>query len=277
MTAVVERIPDPDWVHALAAQIEQRDGAPPLSDQALTHVSSPSVRHFVAGDHGYAQLDGDSLEIAADETAFAPLLDAVEASSDRALQVWTHGSHSPLAAVLQDRGYSRARMLHQLLLPTLDTLPPDPPLPDDLVVRPFVIGADEQAWVAVNAAAFADHPEQGRWTSADLLAREAEPWFDAAGFLLADRGGDLLGYHWTKIHEDGRGEVYVLGIAPSAQGLGLGAGLLVRGLRHLANRGCPAVLLYVDDDNQGALHLYERFGFERHDLDSQWRSPSAGT
>ena len=69
----------------------------------------------------------------------------------------------------------------------------------------------------------------------------AEPWFDPAGFLLADRAGELLGYHWTKIHPDGLGEVYVLGIAPAAQGLGLGNALLVRGLRHLAGHGCPAV------------------------------------
>ena len=274
VTPVSRNLPDGRFVHELAARIEQRIGAPPLSDQALTHLGSAHVEHFVAGDRGYAQLDGTSLEIAAEPDAYAPLLDAAEAAAPNGLQVWTHGLRSPLATVLAERGYERARVLHQLVLPTLDSLPPDPALADDIVVRPFVVNEDEDAWLAVNAAAFADHPEQGRWTIEDLVAREAEPWFDAAGFLLADRAGELLGYHWTKIHEDGRGEVYVLGIAPAAQGLGLGAGLLIRGLRHLKERGCPSVLLYADDSNQTALRLYERFGFERHDRDIQWRSPA---
>jgi len=66
--------------------------------------------------------------------------------------------------------------------------------------------------------------------------------------------------------------VYVLGVSPQAQGLGLGRALLIRGLRHLHGRGCPYVLLYVDGDNPAAARLYERDGFTRHDLDVQWRS-----
>ena len=154
-------------------------------------------------------------------------------------------------------------------------LPPDPPLTSDVTVRAFVPGVDDDAWLAVNAAAFATHAEQGKWTHADLAARLAEPWFDPAGFLLADRGGELLGYHWTKIHPDQLGEVYVLGVAPAAQGLGLGRALLVRGLRYLAERGCRAVLLYVDGDNAAAIALYERSGFSRDDVDVQWRGPQA--
>jgi mycothiol synthase len=67
--------------------------------------------------------------------------------------------------------------------------------------------------------------------------------------------------------------VYVLGVDPSAQGLGLGAVLLLRGLAYLRERGCPDVLLYVDASNTGAMRLYERYGFRQHDLDVQWHSP----
>jgi mycothiol synthase len=256
-------------VRALAARIEARDGAPPLSDQALAQLGSPAVVHLSIAD-GYAQLAGDSLELAADEPAYAALLDAAEASADGQLLVWTHGTRTPLAGVLAQRGFTKQRVLHQLLLPSLDNLPHDPALAEGVQVRPFAPDRDEEAWLALNAAAFAHHPEQGQWTLADLRAREAESWFDPAGFLLADRAGELLGFHWTKVHEDGRGEVYVLGVAPQAQGLGLGAALLVRGLRHLAGRGCPDVLLYVDDDNGAAMRLYARYGFVEHDLDVQW-------
>lgn len=258
----------------LADRIEHEDEAPPLSDQALTRLSSPDVAHLVARAEGavvgYAQRDGDSAEIAAERPVLPALLDRV---AGRGLRVWAHGRRSRLTHALPKRGFAPVRELYQLRRPLSD-LPEDPPLPQDVIVRAFQPGQDDDAWLAVNAAAFATHAEQGRWTARDLQARIAEPWFDASGFLLAERAGDVLGYHWTKVHPDGLGEVYVLGVAPAAQGLRLGNALLVRGLRHLAGRGCPAALLYVDGDNTAALRLYERAGFTEQDLDVQWRLPN---
>lgn len=267
----------------LAHTVEHRDGAPPLSDQALTRLASPEVGHVIAEDDGtlvgYAHLDGEVLEIVGENDAvLTALLDAAEATRPGAdLLCWSHGQHSPLARLLDERGYRRQRVLHQFRRP-LREIPEPPPLADGIRVRAFAVGSDENEWLRVNAAAFADHAEQGTWSMADLRARESEPWFDPAGFLVAERDGRMVGYHWTKVHEDGLGEVYVLGIDPSAQGLGLGAGLLLRGLAHLAARGCPEVLLYVDDDNTGAMRLYERFGFTEFDRDVQWRRlrPSTG-
>ena len=65
----------------------------------------------------------------------------------------------------------------------------------------------------------------------ELAERRSEPWFDPAGLFLAfgdaasDQAGRLLGFHWTKVHPDqpGLGEVYVVGVDPSAQGRGLGS------------------------------------------------------
>jgi mycothiol synthase len=199
------------------------------------------------------------------------LVDAVRTPG---LLVWAHGRRSRLTPVLAERGFTPVRELFQLRR-SLTELPADPPLPAGVTVRSFRPGQDEQAWLQVNAAAFASHAEQGRRTLDELHALMGEPWFAPSDFLLADRDGDLLGYHWTKVHSADLGEVYVLGIAPTAQGLGLGNALLVRGLRHLAERGCTQVLLYVDGDNPGARRLYERAGFHEHDLDVQWRLPDA--
>jgi mycothiol synthase len=262
-----------DGIHALIAAVERAEGRAPLSDQALTHLTSTAVEHVLTKRNdiiiGYAQLDGDSLEIAAEPDAVGPLLGRFR---DRDVLVWSHGEHSRLIPALTDRGFSRERELFQLRR-RLDAPVDAPPAPDGIEIRAFRVGVDEDDWLAVNAAAFADHAEQGSWTRADLEAREREAWFDPAGFLLAWRGTELVGFHWTKVHPDGAGEVYVIGIAPTAQGLGLGSVLLRHGLASLSERGCREVLLYVDGNNTAAVGLYERYGFGHYDLDAQWRSP----
>jgi mycothiol synthase len=147
---------------------------------------------------------------------------------------------------------------------------PDPQLPDGVALRAFRPGEDDEAWLALNAQAFAEHPEQGRWSPADLRVRLAEPWFDPEGFLLAaeESTGRLLGFHWTKVHErpgSARiGEVYVLGVDPTAHGGGLGRALTAAGLAYLRDRrGLDRVMLYVDESNTAAVALYERLGFAR--------------
>ena len=258
-------------VRELAAVLEARDGQPPLSDRALTRLTAASVHHALARAEGvvvgYGQVDGGDAEIAMADDRAGVLLDEL---GPEIVEIWSHGTRSPLRELLAERGYQAARVLHQLRRPGGLAVPDATP-PHGVLVDTFRVGADEQAWLAVNAAAFAHHPEQGRVTLADLQALEAESWFAADGFFLARRDGEVLGYHWTKVHPDNNGEVYVLGISPDAQGLGLGRILLDIGLRHLADIGCPEVLLYVDESNTAAMRLYESVGFVRYDADTQWR------
>jgi mycothiol synthase len=143
----------------------------------------------------------------------------------------------------------------------------------------------------LNNAAFAEHPDQGGWSEQDILLREKEPWFDPAGFLLAERASstdeagldgkpDLLGFHWTKIHgslpaqhgsgthaHEPIGEVYVLGVHPSVRGMRLGPALTIAGLRYLRSRGLGQVMLYVDESNTAAISIYSGLGFTRWDTD----------
>jgi mycothiol synthase len=167
----------------------------------------------------------------------------------------------------------------------LDGALPQVELPSGVRLRTFVVDQDEQAVVEVNRRAFSWHPEQGRMTVADVRAREAEPWFDPAGFLLAvDQSDRLLGFHWTKIHrrrpsrqaeptsavEGEIGEVYVVGVDPAAQGGGLGSALTLAGLHHLRTRGQHSVMLYVEADNDAAVRVYEKLGFAVWDADAQF-------
>jgi mycothiol synthase len=262
-------------VRALVERVAHEDGRVPLSDQALTELDSSAVRHTVARDGdavvGYAQRDGVSLEIVALPEAVDALLDAL---GEADVRVWSHGRRSRLATALRQRGLTAVRELHRLRMPLSSPIE-TAAVPDGVTVRAFVTGVDEDAWVQLNAVAFASHPEQGKWTRADLEARERESWFDPSGFLMAWRDGELVGFHWTKIHPDGAGEVYVIGVAPTAQGLGLGRVLLELGLASLQQRGCRDVLLYTDGDNTRARHLYERTGFGPDDLDVQWATGPA--
>jgi mycothiol synthase len=82
-------------------------------------------------------------------------------------------------------------------------------VPDGVRIRSFAVGCGRGRAAAVNNAAFAWHPEQGGWTLDDVAEREAEPWFDPDGVLLAvdvAAPQHVLGFHWTKVHAAGTGE-----------------------------------------------------------------------
>ena len=271
-------------IRKLARQSPDSADTPPLSEQALLRLAAgPPVRHLVyqqeayhQGDGqdptllGYAQLDpGEQAHavelVATDPLVAAELLAAAGRLVDPSrLRLWAHGRNSVAAQAAAQAGWQPVRTLLQMRRSLPDLELPEPRLPDGVSIRTFQPGSDDQAWLAVNARAFASHPEQGRWSQADLADRIAAPWFDPAGFLLAVRDGQLLGYHWTKVHtetSEPMGEVYVLGVDPAAQGLKLGKALLGAGLRHLRDRGLGAVLLYVEADNDAARGLYEGIGF----------------
>ena len=106
--------------------------------------------------------------------------------------------------------------------------------------------------------------------------REREPWFDPAGFFIAERDGLMAGFHWTKVHppseqDPGIGEVYVVGVDTAEQGSGLGRALTLAGLHHLRDLGLTQAMLYVDEDNVPAIRMYEALGFTRTRIDAMYR------
>lgn len=173
---------------------------------------------------------------------------------------WSHGDHPAASRLAARFGFEATRSLWVMRLADGVDVPPRS-APKGVVVRSFRHG-DEPGVLAVNAAAFADHPEQGALDRAGFDQRAAQAWFDPEGLLVAERDGEVVGFHWTKTHPGSppHGEVYVIGVAPSMQGTGLGASLLAAGIDHLRSRGLGEVVLYVESDNP-AVRLYERAGF----------------
>ncbi|MCL7382362.1 MULTISPECIES: mycothiol synthase [unclassified Streptomyces] len=280
-------------VLALLAEAADSDGVQAVSEQGRLQLRGghrEGVRHFLLTVDGalvgYGQLeDTDPIEAPAAELVVRPGLRgrghgralgaALLGASGKRLRVWAHGGRSAARHLAQVLGLTLFRELRQLRRPLVPPAIPEPVLPAGVTVRTFVPGQDDAAWLAVNAAAFAHHPEQGALVQRDLDDRIAEPWFDPKGFFLAEREGELIGFHWTKVHaEEQLGEVYVLGIRPDAQGGGLGKALTAIGLRHLAAQGLPTAMLYVDADNTAALTVYERLGFSTHEVDLMYRTES---
>lgn len=182
-------------------------------------------------------------------------------------KVWAHGDLPAARALAAAAGLAPTRTLLQM---TLADPPADPgPAPaglriEDLPAARARLGATavDAAWLAVNNEAFDWHPEQGGWDAAQLRRARDTDWFDPAGVLFAVAGdGAIVGFHWTKVHPDGVGEVYVIGLADAARGRGAGGWLTRAGLAHLAGRGCRRVILYVEGDNDAAVAVYRRLGF----------------
>jgi mycothiol synthase len=285
-------------VLALAGAAEAADGVGPLSEHVLLHLrydagsgpgpdpASPGPDRdlilTVTGEiAGYAHLDASGQELSG-ELVIHPdyrrqglglaLVRELTAGADgRPVRLWAHGDLPAAARLARAAGFDRFRALWQMRRSLRDPLD-QPRFPAGTTVRPFRPGQDEDEWLGLNSRAFAKHPEQGTWTRHDLELREREPWFDPAGFFIAERNGVMTGFHWTKVAEpadapESSGEVYVVGVDPAEQGTGLGRALTLAGLRYLRDRGLGQVMLYVDEDNVRAIKMYQALGFTRSRTD----------
>lgn len=275
----------------LVDEVTAHDGVRPLSEHVMLHLrhgGDTPARSFLLYDDnalvGYAHLDTtDTVEGASGELAVRPtarergygraLVDGLvdDLGEKTRLRLWSHGARAGAAELASAMGFKRERVLWQMRR-SLFAPVPEPQWPAGVTVRTFIVGQDEEAWLEVNNRAFAGLPDQGSWTLDDVRMREEEPWFDAAGFFMAEKDGRLVGFHWTKVHghhheHEPIGEVYVVGVDPSMQGQKLGPALTLRGLQHLRSRGLSQVMLYVDEKNTNAIRTYERLGFAKWDVD----------
>ena len=264
-----------DSVLRLVADAEAVDQIRALNEAALLRLrrTHPTTRHVLVSEQdelvGYAQLESGD-EWSAGQLVVSPhhrrqgvgtqLLQRLIMESNSPLRVWAMGDTAAAQALAATAGMARQREL-LIMGRGLDDELPEPAVPSGVQIRAFAPGQDEQEWLRVNAAAFANHPEQALIDLADLKDRMAEPWFNPDGFFVATRQGAMIGFHWTKQHQDQLGEVYVLGVAPWVSGQGIGKALLLTGLRWLQQQGCSRVKLYVEANHRAAIELYLTYGF----------------
>ncbi len=126
----------------------------------------------------------------------------------------------------------------------------------------MAIRLDRLRWWHLESAARLDAELFGAtaWSAETFwseLARPESRWY--TGAFDDDR---LVGYAGLMV-TDGQGDVQTLAVSPRARRSGLGSRLLQALLGEAERRKAVSVLLEVRADNEAAIGLYSRAGFER--------------
>lgn len=273
-------------VDALLADVERADGQRPLSDHMWIDLREGGREGFAGllaretdHDHlvAYSQLSRGNgswlVDVVVhphhryDMAALGPdlLAAALELVRDEGgghVHWWVFEPTPIHETIARGADLRAGRTVQQMRTP----LPIAEP-PSDVDIEPFRSGRDEDEWLLVNNAAFADHPEQGGWTRELLETRMAQPWFAPEHLLMHWRDGELAGFCWTKLHDDTDpvlGEIYIIAVDPRVAGRGLGRLLTAAGLHHLHRSGARLGMLYVDAGNARARAMYQSLGFAPH-------------
>jgi mycothiol synthase len=276
------------------------DGVPPIAEHVLLHLrhgGDKSDSHLVIEKDGhviaYAHLDktdlvaGPSVEAVVHPKyrsrglGTALLKEALTMCGTKT-RIWSHGDlpqAKKIATSLKlERIWANLQMSKQLLEIEEVT--------SKYLIRNFLPGIDDQAFLELNNEVFADHPDQGSWSIGDLRVRVGEDWFDEKGFFVCEEKGKLIGFCWTKIHgahthshagnetdhgHEAIGEIYVLAVDPLYKGLGIGKDLTMTGLNYLKYKELSSAMLYVGVKNKTALNLYKSLGFSDFGSDVMYK------
>lgn len=129
-----------------------------------------------------------------------------------------------------------------------------------VTIRPYQVG-DMEGLIGTEQAIFM--PEV--WNDRDTFAEMAN---NPAGVLyVAVFHGQVVGYNYNRILENGTGHLVRLGVHDDYQGLGIGKQFLLKSIEWFRAQGAPEMMLYVRQENIAARALYEKFGFNKEGLE----------
>jgi len=292
-----------EQVLSLIKAAQDFDNTPAIAEHVLLHLrhgGDKADSHLVIQKDnkviGYAHLDktdqvaGPSVELVIDPEhrgsgVGSELLKAAIEVCGEKIRLWSHGDLPQARELALANNFIKVRTVIQMSKDLTEVLPID----CDYQIRSFLPDLDNKAWLTLNNLAFANHPEQGNWSEADLLIRLNEDWFDEKGFFVAQDQNELIGFTWTKIHgghshahvvgEDHHdhapiGEIYVTAVNSKYVGKGVGKALTITGLNYLKYQGLNSAMLYVDEDNQAAFNLYKSLGFLESGKDVMYKLKS---
>jgi mycothiol synthase len=163
----------------------------------------------------------------------------------------------------------RSSMWLMYLAPGTDVA--GPAFSADVVARAFGDWLPLQEFVDLINAAFVDHPSPLSWSLAQIEYAHGRPDFDPTTIMLVsptDRPAEPIAFARIAVGppEKGQlapvGEIRLVGVLPQWRGRGLGRELLRWGVAQLRARGAGRIQLSVEAENELALGLYRRTGFE---------------
>jgi len=292
-----------EQVLSLITTAQDFDNTPAIAEHVLLHLrhgGDKADSHLVIQKDnkviGYAHLDktdqvaGPSVELVIDPNhrgsgIGSELLEAVIAICGEKIRLWSHGDLPQARRLAESNNFIKVRTVIQMSKNLVEVSPID----CNYQIRSFLPTLDNKAWLTLNNLAFANHPEQGNWSEADLSIRLNEDWFDEKGFFVAQDGDQLIGFCWTKIHgghshshstgEDHHdhapiGEIYVTAVSNKYARKGIGKALTITGLNYLKYQGLNSAMLYVDEDNRTAFNLYRSLGFLESGKDVMYKLKS---
>ena len=138
-------------------------------------------------------------------------------------------------------------------------------LPEGVSLRAFEDG-DAALLADVQNAAFASQWGYSPNTAEQVTYKAHMERSSPEGILFLMRGDQTAGFCWTRMDgpADNRvGIIWMVGVHPEHQGLGLGRTIATAGISHMLQQGVRAVELSVDSANTPARELYLSLGFQK--------------
>jgi len=118
--------------------------------------------------------------------------------------------------------------------------------------------------------AAADNPAYLRWAAA------AAQWASIPlnGFVWEDQGRIIGNISVIPYYVHGRRHFLIANVAvhPDYRRQGIGRELTEKGIEHARVRGAPSVWLHVREENEGAVRLYRKLGFQERAVRTTWFS-----
>ncbi|MHB8596126.1 MAG: GNAT family N-acetyltransferase [Ktedonobacteraceae bacterium] len=177
-----------------------------------------------------------------------------------AMEAWIGDANLLMRGLFEQHGFSIVRSTWRMEI-EMEQTPPEPLLPQGILIRPFVPGQDERATFAANDEAFRDHwgHVPGNYNEWLRWAIERED-FDPTLYFLACDNDQIAGVSLC-LQKPAPGWVDDLSVRRPWRHRGVGMALLQHTFREFYLRGIYNVALDVDSQNlTGATRLYQRAG-----------------
>jgi mycothiol synthase len=188
---------------------------------------------------------------------------AVRAPTDARITVqhFLRETNTGARQLVETNGYIPIR-IHYIMAIDLDHAPPTPTWPDDLGVRSFVVGQDEQQVFEAAEESFQDIWNRPPSTYERWMASTTAPDFDPGlWFLGVERATDTIAGVCLCTIIDGTGYVNTVAVRRPWRRRGLGRALLEHAFSACYMRGVRHIELNVDGESTtGAPQLYGTVG-----------------